>query len=149
MRLSSLQYALRLLGYRARSLKEIEGRLRTKKYSESEIKQTADQLAAAGLINDLEFTKAYVRDRLQIYRRGRHLISLELTKKGVDRELIDQAVRAITPEEELEVAHSLLQSYARRWQHLDELARKRRAISLLQRRGFSGAVIGKILKTLK
>lgn len=148
MRLSALQCALRFLRYHARSRRELERKLQAKKYSDQEIEQTANRLVSAGLINDQEFTEALVRDRLQIYRRGPRLISLELIKKGVDRELIDQAVRAISPAEEMEVARSLLQSQTRRWQNLDELARKRRAISLLQRRGFSGAVIGKILRTL-
>ena len=147
-RLSALEYALKLLGYRARTEKELQERLAGKKYEPEIIGDVLVKLVKANLVNDQEFASNYVRDKLSISRRGPRRIYFELIRRGVAKDIADQATKLINKDEELEVAQVLLQSRQRQWAKLDPLARKRRAIGLLARRGFSPNILSQLLKEL-
>ena len=147
-RLSALEYGLKLLGYRARTEKELRERLTGKKYEPEEIDLVLAKLAKIGFIDDQKFAENYVRDKLSISRRGPRRIYFELIQRGVAKEIADQATKAIEKDEELATAESLLQSRQRQWAKLEPLAKKRRAIGLLARRGFSPDLIMKLLKTI-
>lgn len=138
---SATAYALYLLGRKARSKREIIEKLRAKEYPESEIAATVSQLEKNRLIDDVIFSKIYAEDKVRIYRRGRHRIALELLQKGIDKELIQEVTKNINSEVELEAARSLLESKTRQWRQLTDRQRFERSVSLLQRRGFSGAII--------
>ncbi len=138
---SATAYALYLLGRKARSKREIVEKLRAKEYPESEIAATVSQLEKNRLIDDVIFSKIYAEDKVRIYRRGRHRIALELLQKGIDKELIQEVTKNINSEVELEAARSLLESKTRQWRQLTDRQRFERSVSLLQRRGFSGAII--------
>lgn len=138
---SATAYALYLLGRKARSKREIIEKLRAKEYTESEIVATISQLEKHYLVDDLAFSKNYAEDKVRIYRRGRHRIAIELLQKGIDKELIQEVIKNINSEVELEAARSLLESKSRQWRLLTDRQRFERSVSLLQRRGFSGATI--------
>jgi len=147
-RLSALEYALKLLGYRARTEKELQERLAGKKYEPEIIGDVLAKLVKANLVNDQEFASNYARDKLSISRRGPRRIYFELVRRGVAKDIADQATKLVNKDEELEVAQVLLQSRQRQWAKLDPLARKRRAIGLLARRGFSPNILSQLLKEL-
>ena len=147
-RLSALEYALKLLGYRARTEKELQERLAGKKYETEIIGDGLAKLVKANLVNDQEFASNYARDKLSISRRGPRRIYFELVRRGVAKDIADQATKLVNKDEELEVAQVLLQSRQRQWAKLDPLARKRRAIGLLARRGFSPNILSQLLKEL-
>ncbi len=148
-RISALEYALKLLGYRARTEKELREKLVSKHYELDDVVGVFAKLKKIGLIDDQKFATNYVRDKLSISRRGPRRIYFELIKRGVDKEIADQATKTINKDEELETAVSLLASRARLWVKLDPIAKKRRAIGLLARRGFSGTVIRQTLESAK
>ncbi|MDO8650090.1 MAG: regulatory protein RecX [Candidatus Berkelbacteria bacterium] len=145
-RVSALEYAVKLLGYRARTEKELRERLSEKQYPAETIAEAVLKLKRINLINDENFAVNYVRDKLSLSRRGPRRIYFELIKHGINRELADRATKTINNEEELETAQILLESKIRQWSKLDPLAKKRRAVGLLARRGFSGSVIRKSLE---
>lgn len=147
-RLSALEYALKLLGYRARTEKELQERLAGKRYEPEVIGDVLVKLVKANLVNDQEFANNYARDKLSISRRGPRRIYFELIRRGIAKDIADQATKLINKDEELEVAQVLLQSRQRQWAKLDPLARKRRAIGLLARRGFSPNILSQLLKEL-
>jgi len=145
-KLPPLQYALYLLKNRSRTKREITVKLRDKEYSDEEIGQTVNSLEKIGFLDDKKFAANYTADKVRIYRRGRHRISLELLQKGVSKDLVNEAVQQIEQSAELEAAKSLLRSKEKSWANLTERKRFERAISLLQRRGFPGAIIRQALK---
>ena len=144
-RLSALEYALKLLGYRARTEKELQERLAGKKYEPEIIGYVLVKLVKANLVNDQEFASNYARDKLSISRRGPRRIYFELLRHGVAKDIANQATKAIDKEEELVVAQTLLTSRVRQWAKLDPMAQKRRAIGLLSRQGFSHQTIHRLL----
>jgi len=140
-RRSAAQYALYLLGRRARTQRELRQKLTDKGYELDQVEKVLQNLQDINLINDEQFAHNYAQDKVRIYRRGRHRIGLELIHKGIDKELVKQATEKIKEEDELEAAKSLLKGKERNWANLTDRKRFERSISLLQRRGFSGSVI--------
>lgn len=144
--LPPLQYALYLLRNRARSRRDMLVKLRDKGYDDEEIDITVKKLEKIGFLDDKKYAENYVHDKVTIYRRGRHRIALELAQKGIPKEIINEAISQIESEQELSAARSLLESKERQWRDLTERKRFEKSVHLLQRRGFSGAVIRELLR---
>lgn len=145
---TALERALRLIGYRLRSRQELVKALEQRGYKADDITQAVGDLERIGLVDDKQFASALARTRVQVSRRGRHAIFFELLKLGIDRDLIDEVLSQIDPEDELTAAKNLLAGRQRLWADLDFLTRKRRAISLLQRRGFNSKIIRQVMDEL-
>ena len=140
--------ALRFLKIRPRSVEELKEILGTKGFSDTEIGTAVHDLIASGLLDDRAFTRSWINYRLARPFGFRRIIQ-ELKAKGIDQEIIDQAVAEIedgySPEK---VALELAQ---RRWQRLpdiDPIKKKRRVLDFLLRRGFDADVAMKVLKKL-
>ena len=89
-----------------------------------------------GLVDDAHFAEVVTRTRLAEKKASRRAISEELRRKGVDRELVEQAVSTIDPEEELEGAVQLaFKKLASRSGNPKTLYR--RTYAMLARRGYS------------
>ncbi|HEX7401327.1 MAG TPA: RecX family transcriptional regulator, partial [candidate division Zixibacteria bacterium] len=84
--------ALRFLSFRRRTEKEIKDKLIQRGFDENIIKRTVEKLKEYDLINDLEFAIAWVKERLEYKPRGKKLLRQELWKKGIKKEIIDQAL---------------------------------------------------------
>ncbi|OGD61665.1 hypothetical protein A3A71_00275 [Candidatus Berkelbacteria bacterium RIFCSPLOWO2_01_FULL_50_28] len=147
--MSAFDYAVKLLGYRARTEKELRERLRDKSYEPEAVEKALQRLAAVGLIDDDKFAESFVHSRLSIMRRGKYRICLEMKRRGFSRELTEKWTSQISADDEIEVARELLESRIRSWSNLDELTRKRRALGLLGRRGFAPNIIYRLLKEIQ
>ena len=144
--LPPVQYALYLLRNRARSKRDMRIKLRDKGYDDQQIDQTIADLERIGFLDDQKYAANYSHDKVTIYRRGRHRIALELIQKGIPKEIIKGAVDSIDHGDELSAARSLLESKQHQWRDLTERKRFEKSVHLLQRRGFSGAVIRELLR---
>lgn len=86
-------YALRLLTIKSRTRKELKEKLQRKGYyNEEDIEKTLDNLERVGLINDREYAKSWVRNRLQNRPIGKSMLSIELKRKGIDSGVIEEIV---------------------------------------------------------
>lgn len=143
-----LAYALYLLGRRGRTRQELRDLLLKKRYDPDEVGVALTELTRLSLLDDAAFAQAYARDKVAIYRRGRYRIGLELVKKGVSRDQIDEALQGVSSEDELAAAESLARARLKHWQALEPLKKRARLVSLLQRRGFSGPVVRQVTDAL-
>lgn len=145
--------ALRFLATRPRTEKEIRSKLESREFGEEEIRKTLADLAAANLIDDLEFTRAYLRDARTVRPAGAIQIKRKLLLLGVAKETIEQALREhLPPEAELAAARTLAEKFLRRSRSagIPEPPEKRRArlAALLGRKGYSWDIIQRTLKDL-
>ena len=141
----AMDAALRLLGFRAHSEHELRTRLVQKGYTSTAIDRTLSTLARQGLLDDREFARDWVTMRPG---RGPARLRQELRQKGIQRELAEHVVGGISAEEEYASALHVAQRTVRaRTERLEpaEILRVRR---MLQRRGFSYEVIGRVLTQL-
>jgi regulatory protein len=84
--------AFQLLSYRDRSEKEITDRLGRRGYEEPVIAAVRDYLRTAGYLDDAGFARRWIADRGS--SRGRRALNYELRQKGVDAEILTEAMAA-------------------------------------------------------
>ncbi len=83
---------LRLLERRARSAAELRQRLRRTGFEQDIIETVLANLAQAGLVDDAEFARQWVAERIAAGAGGRQKLRWELRRKGIDEDLVRQAV---------------------------------------------------------
>lgn len=138
-------YCLLLLKFRARSEKEIIGRLKKKNYDEKVILETCRMLKAGGLVDDNRFAAEWLDYRLK-NGFGIRRIKQELTLKGIDAGLIENNIAGIKDYAEEEIIDKLIKSRINRLNKIDAQTTRRRIYGFLLRRGFSP---GKIIDALE
>lgn len=83
---SAFDTAVYFLTFKDRTEKELRDKLTEKGYSDSEIDIAIAKLSDYGYINDAHYTFLYIKSNIN--NKGIKLISYELYKKGINRELI-------------------------------------------------------------
>lgn len=139
-------YALMLLGYRERSLREIKMRMRQKGYEEKLVEKVVKYLKDRNLINDKRFTQLWAESRIK-KGYGRWRIQSELEQKGVNREIGDEILKDLySGIDEVQVALDLVEK--KRWVSKEPLRLTERVSNLLRRRGFSFEVISDVVEKI-
>lgn len=130
--------ALRHLVRREHSRAELARKLAPHAESPAALEALLDQLAAKNMLSDERY--AHERARSMACKYGAARIRRDLKAKGVDREIIE----TVSAGDELERAREILnRKYREPAGSRAELARRAR---FLQGRGFSMAVIGRLLR---
>jgi regulatory protein len=133
--------ALRLLAGAAHSTRGLERKLLARGAEPGLLAAELARLEAAGLLDDRAFAEAWVRQRLARHPEGRGPLLAGLERRGVSRELAEQAVReALTAEVERAAAAGLAERLHRRSDMTPERLR-----GTLVRRGFRGGLIRELL----
>ena len=141
--------ALGFLKIRPRSIAELKEKLINKGFSLTDIETTVLNLMASGLLDDRAFTKSWINYRLARPFGFKRIVQ-ELKSKGIDPQIIEQAVAEIKVSYDPEAV--ALELARRRWQRspdIDPEKKKKRVLDFLLRRGFEADVAIKILKKLK
>ena len=137
--------SLNYLSYRPRSQKEITDYLAKKiaqrenikfnQAKESElIEGCLKKLTKYKYIDDLEFAKWWAESRERSNPKGARLIKLELLRKGVDRDVIDEILGKDLNQKEL--ASKAIQKKLKAWKNLPSAELKNKAYRYLASRGF-------------
>ena len=141
---SAKSKAYQYLSFRQRSQKELEDHLLKKEFSQTTVDCVINMLSDAGYINDLDFAKAYVRDKTTFKNFGPYRIKNELSQKGISKDLIEQALQQ-EYQEELQELVDLVKSKYSSILHDRSEKRFRRIGGFLQRKGHSYDTIKKVL----
>jgi regulatory protein len=126
--------ALRFLGPRPRSEREIRDRLAKHEFAPPMIDATVERLRRIGLVDDTAFAEYWVDQRQTHRPRGGRLLKQELRAKGVDAEV---ASAALPEEDDEEGAYQAALRKAHSLRLADERTFRQRLGGFLQRRGFN------------
>lgn len=140
--------ALHFLGYRARSRVELRRRLLQKGYDAELVEETLAALDRNGLINDAEFSQSWVRARTGSKPMGPNRLAAELRQKGIDRELIDEALQVVDQDVEMDLALAMGRRKIEQLRDEDIRTARRKLGAVLMRRGFTSEVCVKVLDIL-
>lgn len=132
--------AVVLLTSRPRSVKEIRTRLKQKGYSEPAIETALERLEGWNYVDDEAFAKFWVENREANRPRGRRLLEQELREKGIDREIVRQAIDDAGIDERA-AAVELARTKARSYAGLEPEVAKRRLSGFLARKGYNFDVV--------
>ena len=129
--------ALRYLGARARTVREVERHLDSCEYGEVEVYETVERLKQLGLLDDVAFANEFVRTRLATKPISRAHMREQLLLHETDAEAIDQALSGIDEETQQRTATATAEKYARQYARLAPQERDEMVIRRLLSRGYS------------
>ena len=133
-----LNAALRLLGYRPRSEKELRQRLQRHGFDGEYLEKALAKLKEQGLIDDIAFARFWKENRETFSPRSRRLTKLELRRKGLSSDIIEQVIGEI---DDGESAYRAAVKRATRLAGTDYQEFRQRLGAYLGRRGFSYSII--------
>lgn len=139
--------ALGMLARRALTKKELKDRLKKFESNTDFVKQTVDYLDSKGFIDE----PGIIEDKIILGKEsklyGRLRIKLELIKRGLQPEIIDESLEHLFPmDEEIDVAFKFATRKLNSMGDIKGVKRYRRVANALQRRGFSGDIISRTMK---
>ncbi|MCL4551309.1 MAG: recombination regulator RecX [Bacteroidetes bacterium] len=143
--------SFRILAKRQHSGYELRNKLFKKGYTKETIDRTLQAMQAGNYLNDEQFTKAFIDERLRRKKIGVNKLKAELFKRGIARNIIEQNLSGIDWELSYENALSL----ARRKTELlvkkgiEPHKIKQKIFAFLSSRGYDSETIMKILHTLE
>ena len=166
--------ALNFLSYRPRSAREVEMRLRKKGHTPEEISVVMERLRKEKYVDDAEFARFWVTNRMTFSPRGPRLLKSELRQKGVAAEVVDEVLQEQADEQaeavqqaeeiaqawgqergdspapgtDLANALALAEKKMRVYGRLDPQTARRRLSGFLMRRGYNYDVVGEVIRRL-
>ena len=137
----ALALAYRFLAFRPRTVIEVEKYLQKKAqkyvFTPGEIQAALELLKDQGYVNDLEFIKSFVNSRNSLKPKSRRVLEMELKRLGVAQANIDKYFSENETDENV-LAQKALQKKMKSLSLIsDKKKRFIKAVSFLQRRGFS------------
>lgn len=134
------------LATRARSEQELRQVMQRRNVPADVTDEVIERFTEVGLIDDTAFARALTASRAGFGLRGKARIRQELRAKGVDREIAEEALEQLDPEDERAAALTLAQRRMRSMSTLEPHVARRRLAGVLARRGFSSGVVGSVLE---
>lgn len=139
------EIALRQLTVRARTRTELARALAKRKVP-TEVAQTVlDRLTEVGLIDDAMFARDWLESGSR-RNKSRRALAVELSEKGVARDIIDQALAELESDTDHLVALAFAERKARSLRGLDHQVAYRRLAGALARRGFAASVVAEVVR---
>jgi regulatory protein len=139
---AALAKAYRLLAIRARSEKELREALKRAEFAEDVIAAAIAECKQQRFIDDANFARQFIQNRLRNRPMGRTRLAVELRQKGIDAATIAAALdEALTAEEQVELANELAEKQRQRLANLPPPKARQRLADFLRRRGFDWETI--------
>ncbi len=133
---------LGLLARRPYSSSEISRYLRRHQMGDEIIQNVIDDLTEAKLIDDDAFAAYWVEQRETFRPRSRLALRQELSQKGVDREVVNEALSEI---DEIDAARRVALKQAGRWRGLAEAEWRTKLTRYLMRQGYPYDIVSEIV----
>ena len=128
--------ALRFLGSRARTIREVERHLDACQYGEVEVYDVVERLKDLNLLNDFAFAEDYIQTRLATKPVSRARLSEQLRALEIDEEALDRALTLVDDEQEAQSAARVAGKYTRQYASLPEQERTELVLRRLLSRGY-------------
>jgi regulatory protein len=104
----AFERALKSISVRERTEGEVKAFLQRRGYDAEVIGDVVRSLREEGLVDDAGYARRFAEDRRLLDRWGNERIARDLERRGIERELVEQALAGHGRDEELEVAVELL-----------------------------------------
>lgn len=128
-----------------RTRHELAETLRKKGIPGDAAERVLDRMVDVGLVDDEALAASWVESRQQRRHLSRRALRQELSRKGVDRDVVDEALSTVDHEDERSAARSLAEKKLRSMTGLNAQVQRRRLAGALARRGFGPGVTSSVL----
>jgi len=138
--------ALNQLSMSPKTRHQLEKALAKKGTPDDIAKSVLDRLTELGYVDDLAYAQMFIRSKTHTKHLARRAMSYELAKRGVHKDLIEEALSDITTEDEWEMARELVAKKLRSGRELSTEVITRRLMGTLARKGYPGAIAGAVIR---
>lgn len=150
---SLLRSAYRFLSFRPRSEKELSDFLQNKLVKwkvagQISVKKTIERLRELGYVDDRKFVLWWIEQRSTFRPKGKRVVKMELLKKGISREIIEDVLSKAgneSPFDELMLAQKAVGKKLVIWTKLPLIEQKKKVYTFLAQRGFTTDIIQKLI----
>tara|TARA_B100000214_G_scaffold10887_1_gene7890 strand:+ start:437 stop:880 length:444 start_codon:yes stop_codon:yes gene_type:complete len=115
----AMQIAMKFCGYRERSKKEVEDKLKTKSFNQKIIKICIDRLVELDFLNNIRFSKSFSRGKNNNNRWGKNKIKFHLKNKGLTDDEINIGIESIEEESYLNILKKNIELYNKKLKEPD------------------------------
>jgi regulatory protein len=137
---------LRQLTLGPRSRAQLAAALSKRGVAEHVAETVLTRLEDVRLVDDEAFAETFVRSQRATRSLGSRALVHELRKRGVADTLVDNAVAAVDPDEELASAKALVARGLRSMDGLTREAKVRRLSGMLARKGYPSGVVARAVR---
>ena len=145
--------AFDLLSRRSHFERELERKLQKRGYEADEIADTLERLRGENFLDDRRTAREFIQSRLARAPEGRFKLKSELARRGVDSEIVDEALTDLLPDNDLEMTREAAERWRRRTPRAQtgDLSQRDQAalVRHLSRRGFTRHAIFSVLQDLR
>ena len=134
--------------YQERCVKDVRDKLKTFDIPEEEKKKILDYLLENRFVNDERFAKSFVRGKVNQSGWGMNKIRFHLMQKGIDKELIDEALRQTDEEVYRQRLIDILKTKSKTIKADSDFEKKRKLAAYAMQKGFEGNLVWEVLKDL-
>lgn len=143
----SFDKLLRFAMVRPRSEKEYKDYFKRKNFNDLNHRSFLEKLKHLDLLDDLKFTKWWVDQRQNFKPKTKRILKIELTKKGIVKEIINTVLDE-TPVDEEKMAKDLLARKAYKWKGLEPRDARQKMSQYLAGKGFGWDVVEKVTRKM-
>ncbi|WP_328916554.1 MULTISPECIES: recombination regulator RecX [unclassified Streptomyces] len=140
------ELCLRLLTGTPRTRSQLAEALRKREIPDDVAEHVLERFQDVGLIDDQAFANAWVESRHRGRGLARRALAQELRHRGVDAELVTEAVGLLDSEQEEATARELVRRRLPGTRGLDRDKRIRRVAGMLARKGYSEGLALKVVR---
>ena len=137
---------LRLLTVAPRTRAQLADALRTRHVPEDAAAAVLDRFGEVGLIDDAAFARAWVTSRHTGRGLARRALVDELRRRGVDSEVVGEAVSALGPAEEEAAARALVARRLSLVAGKPRASQARRLVGMLARKGYPEGLAWRVVR---
>ena len=134
--------------YQERCVKDVRDKLKTYEISEEEKTKILDYLLDNRFVNDERYAKAFVRGKVNQSGWGVNKIRFHLIQKGVDKDIIDEALGQTDEEVYRRRLIEILKTKAKTVKADSDFEKKRKLAAYAIQKGFEGSLVWEVLKGL-
>ena len=149
--LQTYDRALNMLATRGRASADLRRVLIRKGEPADRVSVAIERLERAGFVDDASFARQFTRSKAVSGGLSKRRVQQELAKRGVTREISDEAIETVFVEEGVDEEASIERVARKKLRSLssvDAPTRKRRLFSFLARRGYDSDAINRVLRTV-
>lgn len=137
---------LRLLTGTPRTRRQLADAMRKREIPDEVAEYVLERFQDVGLIDDQAFANAWVESRHRGRGLARRALAQELRQRGIDAELVTEAVGLLDAEQEEETARELVRRRLPGTRGLDRDKRVRRLAGMLARKGYSEGLALRVVR---
>lgn len=134
--------------YQERCVKDVRDKLKTFEIPEEEKTKILDYLIDNRFVNDERFAKAFVRGKVNQSGWGLNKIRFHLIQKGIDKEIIDEALSQTDEEVYRQRLIDILKTKSKTVKAANDYEKKRKLAAYAMQKGFEGSLVWSVVKDL-